>query len=323
MDESSRASISARFSSPGMPKIYSTPSFSRQRTKSSAVFMRKRSRHRRVRRRLQRYERATNYARSSVGAALLGARLVDEEVHDLDHGVEVAVDLAAVDDVFAVDNYRRCGFGVIETGHFLSAAQLGLDREGIEGLFEIVVADALLGEELHYAVFGVESALQGMDGVEQGLVGFVEHAERLGGVISAGEDGPVVGQYRRHAAVVDVGGQSLGPAFEVGLKAMAMWTAIPEQLYHFDLAFALGGLGRDDTRVIAAFFEFGGLRQGGKQQQGQQPAQNGFQHCITYFCHERIGTPWTSGSGFGSERHANGLPPRAAALIMLRTRALP
>src|SRR3569623_2727996 len=100
MDESSRASISARFSSPGMPKIYSTPSFSRQRTKSAAVFMRKRSRHRRVRRRLLRYVRATDCARASVGAALLGALLVDLDVLELDHGVEVAVDLAAVDDVF-------------------------------------------------------------------------------------------------------------------------------------------------------------------------------------------------------------------------------
>src|SRR3569623_2148701 len=199
MDESSRASISARFSSPGMPKIYSTPSFSRQRTKSSAVFMRKRALHRQERRR---HERATNCARSSVGAALLGARLVDEEVHDLDHGVEVAVDLAAVDDVFAVDNYRRCGFGVIAAGPFLGAAQLGLDREGIEGLFEVVVADALFGEELHYAVFGVELALLGVDRIKQRLMDFGEHAERRGGVIRAGEDGPVIGQYRRHAAVL-------------------------------------------------------------------------------------------------------------------------
>src|SRR3569623_893155 len=200
MDESSRASISARFSSPGMPKIYSTPSFSRQRTKSSAVFMRKRALHRQVRRR---HERATNCARSSVGAALLGALLVDEEVHDLDHGVEVAVDLAAVDDVFAVDNYRRCGFGVIATGHFLSAAQLGLDREGIEGLYENVVADDLYGEVLHNAVIGGASALLGSVGVDQGLVVFGAPAERRAGVLIAGEDGPVCGQYRRHAAVVD------------------------------------------------------------------------------------------------------------------------
>src|SRR3569623_1650812 len=102
MDESSRASISARFSSPGMPKIYSTPTLSRQRTKRTALFMRKRSHHRRVRRRQQRYERSTDCARSSVGAALLGALLGEEVVHDLDHGVEVAVDLAAVDDVYAV-----------------------------------------------------------------------------------------------------------------------------------------------------------------------------------------------------------------------------
>src|SRR3569833_3279154 len=142
MDVSSRASSSARFSSPGMPKIYSTPSFSRQRTKSSAVFMRKRALHRQVRRR---HERATIYACSSVGAVLLGALLVDEEVHDLDYGVEVAVDLAAVDDVFAVDNYRRCGFGVIATSHILRAAQLGLDREGIEGFFVFVVVVVLLG----------------------------------------------------------------------------------------------------------------------------------------------------------------------------------
>src|SRR4051794_1887523 len=39
MDERRSASTTSRFSSPGMPKMRSTPSFSRQRTSSSAAFM--------------------------------------------------------------------------------------------------------------------------------------------------------------------------------------------------------------------------------------------------------------------------------------------
>ena len=38
IDESTSASITSRFSSPGSPKTYSTPSFSRQATSNCATF---------------------------------------------------------------------------------------------------------------------------------------------------------------------------------------------------------------------------------------------------------------------------------------------
>ncbi len=76
-------------------------------------------------------------------------------------------------------------------------------------------------------------------------------AER--GVEDAGVQCPAVAQDGGHADVFDVRRLVFQPLLHIGLEAVAVGAAIPEQLDDFDLAGVGGGLGGYDPVIVHAF----------------------------------------------------------------------
>ena len=73
-----------------------------------------------------------------------------------------------------------------------------------------------------------------MEGGEEALVIGFQDAEALGSVVGLGEEAPAGGEGHRGALEANVLGKPFGPAFDLGVKVLAVHAAVGEELHHRD-----------------------------------------------------------------------------------------
>ncbi len=141
--------------------------------------------------------------------------------------------------------------------HDLGLAHQGLDREGIVGLGEIVVADTVLFEEFHQVVAVIQGLLAHMDGLEQRAMDLLRDTEQVRRVEGTRVRHPAFAEDGRHVPNGDVVRRGFLELLHGGKEGEAVGTAVPEHLDHFHLVRRVRRLRRLHQIVLSGGIDAG------------------------------------------------------------------
>src|SRR3990167_791638 len=214
------------------------------------------------------------------GRRLLGRSLFADQVVGHLQYLLWATGAADVEAVFAVDHHHRYAADLVGHGQFLGLFQLAFHPEGIVGLEEGVLIDAFAREEVSHLFRGCQLLALFVDAIEYGGVHLRPGLHRFEGDKQLAVYVPHAAEHGRDAHEIDVIRQLLDPGVEGRLELVAMATAIPEQLDHFDLA-RLGNLYRIiQLDILLAGFEFGMSRRAKQAGHHQGDTENQVTHAL-------------------------------------------
>ncbi|MNN35414.1 hypothetical protein D3C81_1492640 [compost metagenome] len=141
-----------------------------------------------------------------------------------------------VEAIFAVDDQGWNTGDFIFFGQFSGFVDLAFDGERIEGRQEFILVDALCGQEICHVILVGQLFMFFLDRFEHRSMDLVFDTHRFEGQEQLAMCIPRATEHGRDTDEVHVGRQLLGPGIDHWLEGVAMRAAVPEQLYHFDLA---------------------------------------------------------------------------------------
>src|SRR5210317_1149098 len=209
MLESSKASIRSRFSSPGMPKMYSTPSFSRHLTKSCAAF-------------------------NSLGCRRFAAvaLLLHQHVDNFEHFL-VTTRQTGRSAVLAVYHQRGYTSNAIDIPRLLGTIGLGDHSKRIKGFIKFLRRYASLNKKCLYIGSATQGLLFLVESFKQRRMNFIGYVEQFRRIESACAQLPGRAKYSRHTHKGHVFRLGLKPRCYFRFHLVAVRAAIPEQFQNF------------------------------------------------------------------------------------------